>query len=197
MSTSSPEPPPVSARTRRAWAALAVAGVVGFFAYLVVSAREAAVPVGASGPMPGMAMGEAPVQFTVRDIGGRPLALPGGRPGVMVFVQAGRCEECVAATRAASRVVEGSPGRPALVVLVMDSFTAREEVEAFARSARAPGARYAIDDRGGSVQTMVGAPPSATALVYDARGRILASPGPDPRKWERALRRAARGRPAA
>lgn len=144
--------------------------------------------------MPGMSMGSGggPVQFAVRDVDGRRLELPGGRPGVMVFVGAERCAPCLAAVRAAARVVQRSGGRAPLIVVIMDAATGRNQVKAFARSAGAASARYVVDDRNGSVQTMLGAPAFGTGLVYDARGRIVSRPHADSRRWARALRRATR-----
>ena len=172
---------------------LAAVAMAGFVAYVVVSAREAAVPVGASGSMPGMSMpmgGGGGVRFTTRDVNGDELRLPGGRPGAMVFVAARYCESCVAVTRAAAAAVRRVNGRAALIVVVMDAATSRDDIAEFARSARRPDARYVVDDRNGSVQSMLDAPALASAVIYNARGRIVARADADSRDWAKLLRRA-------
>ncbi len=131
----SEETPQASPRRRRLWTALAVAATVGFIAYVVVSARDAAVPVGASGSMPGMSMpmgGGDGVRFTARDVEGRIVRFPGGSPR----------------------------------------------------------ARYVVDDRNGSVQSMLDSPGLASSLVYDARGRAVSRPDPASPRIAKALRRA-------
>lgn len=176
-----------------------VAGVVlglGFLAYVGLSARQAAVPVGSSGPMPGMESGGGDrVQLSARDIRDRPVRLPGGRPGVVVFVQAGGCPFCEAATRAAARAARTTPGRPALTVVIVDAATTREDVTALARSVSRPLARYVIDDRDGSISSMLRPTALASAIVYDARGRVVARSEATLARLTRLLRRAGARQP--
>lgn len=184
---------PQRAQSRhRVWGALAVAGFVAFAAYLVTSARDAAVPVGAQGPMAGMSMpqgGGGAVAFRTRDIDGRALRLPGGRPGALVFVQPSNCEACVAATRTVSAAVRRSGSRAAMNVVVLDSAVSRQEMRSFARAAGNPRMRIIVDDRNGSLQMMLGRPTLGSVAIYDASGRIVGRPRPGSPALERALRR--------
>lgn len=132
------------------------------------------------------------VQITMRDVDGRPVHLPTGRPGVVVFVEARGCEQCVAATRAATSAVRRAGGRAALTVVSLASTTTRTDVAAFAESAGRPLARYVVDDRNGSIATMLDASGLAETLVYDSEGDIVARPEPDVPQLARALRRARR-----
>jgi len=178
---------------RRRWRAL-VAGVliVGFVVLVVSSTPTAVAPGGASGSMPGMSMstgGSKDVRLTMRDIDGRPVRIPDGRPGVAVFVKAHGCGSCVEAVRAAARVVRRTAAPTTLLVINVDSPTRRGEMARFAGSA-GPDTRYVIDDRNGSVASAFGASGAANAVVYDARGRIAARPNPTVGVMARALRRA-------
>lgn len=177
-------------RDRRLKYAATLLVVGGFVALVVSSARQASVPVGTS--MPGMRMGSArgaALSLELRDVGGRRLSLPGGRPGAIVFVQARGCSPCLATVRAAAAAIRAG-GRPtALTVVAADSTTSRSDLAGFARSAGNPPASYVIDDRSGSVAMMAGATSLGRAVVYDARGRALASAGAD--TVALALRRAA------
>lgn len=192
------DPPPGGEPSRRPrrWGVLttAVVVVVAFVAVVALSTRSSSVPVGASGSMPGMAMGgmsTAPggdrLAVTMRDLDDRTVRLPGGRPDVVVFAEARGCDACVAAARAA---VRRTGARAQLIVVMADSATGREDVAVFARAVGRSAAHYVIDDRGGSLATMLGAPGLGRAVVYDARGRILARSDGRARQLVAALRRA-------
>jgi len=86
--------------------------------------------------------------------------------------------------------VRRTGARAALTVVVLDATTTRDEVAAFARAAGSPRARYVVDDRNGSVQSMLDSPGLASSLVYDARGRAVSRPDPASPRIAKALRRA-------
>jgi len=194
--TSSAEGPPDRGERvprRRAWVALGAAVVIGFVVLVVTSTRQAAVPVGASGAMSGMSMpmgASGRLALTMRDVENRALRLPDGRPGIAVFVETGGCGTCVEAVRAAARAVRRSGETAALIVVSIDSGTSRGAVAAFARAAGQPAARYVLDDRNGSLASMFGASGLGAAVVYDARGGIVARPSATAAGLARALRRA-------
>jgi len=117
------------------------------------------------------------ISVTMRDADGRSLQLPGGRPGVIAFVNAGaNCQSCVLAVRAAAQALRRAGGGGALTVISVDPATSREQLKAFARLTAHPTARYAIDDRNGRLTSILGASGLASLEVYDARGRIIARP---------------------
>lgn len=178
------------ARRRLAWA-VATALVVGFVALVVSSARRASVPVGAGGmagmPMPGMGAG-AGMRMSLRDVDGKVVRVPDGRPGVAVFVEPRDCAACLTAVRAAARAVQAVPSAR-LVVVSVDAATSRGDVAALARAVASPRARYVVDDRNGSLASMFDASRLGSAAVYDGRGRLLAHPS-SARQLRAALARA-------
>ncbi len=178
---------------RRVWAVLAAVLVAGFVVLVVSSTRRAAVPVGASGAMPGMAMspaGGGPVRMTMHDVDGRPLRIPDGRPGVALFVEARDCSGCADAVRAVARAVRHSGQTASLTVISVDSATSRNDLAAFAQSAGRPAARYVVDDRNGSLASMFRPAGLGGPVVYDAAGRIVTRPAASADALARALRRA-------
>lgn len=178
----------------RLWTVLGVAAVLSFVAGLVVLTRNAAVPVGALGnPAMSMSTGATSmVQLTLRTVDGRSVQLPGGRPGIVVFVDARRCDSCVAAVRVAAAAVRAEHARAAVTVINVDSSTSRDDVARFARAAGRPPVRYVVDDRMGTLVSTLGASTLAAMIVYDTRGRVVARPGPVPAQLVEALRRASR-----
>jgi hypothetical protein len=154
--------------------------VLGFIVLVVSSARQAAVPVGVSGGMSGMSMpdarGGAGMRMSMRDIDGRAVRIPDGRPGVVVFVESRSCAACVGAVRATARALRPERSAVALTVVNVDSATTRGEVTAFARRAGEPRARYVVDDRNGSLASMFGASGLGAAVVYDAGGKVVSRP---------------------
>ena len=186
-----PEPDPRP--RRRLWGVLAVIAVVGFVVLVVSSTRKATIPVGASGGMAGMSMrsgGADDVSMAMRDVDGRTVRIPDGRPGVIVFVATRGCEPCVTAVRAAARAVGRRGGGGELIVVSLDSGTTRSDLAGFARSAGRPRARYVVDDRNGSLASMFGASRLGATIVYDLRGKVVARPASAP-AIGRALDRAA------
>lgn len=185
------------ARRSRWWtvAVLALVAAIGFA--VVRSSMSSSVPVGASGPgsMPGMSMpaqaGGDRLELTMRDVDGRELRLPGGRPSVVVVANAGRCDACRAAARAARDGVRRSAAAAQLIVVMADVTTTRPQVAAFARSVGLPAARYVIDDRNGGLTSTIGGQLGET-VVYDRRGRVVARLEPGSRQLAAALRRARR-----
>lgn len=163
---------------RRWWTAGGVAVAVAFAMFVVITGRNAAVPVGGSGSMPGMQMGGDAnrVALTLRDIEGRRLVLPGGRAGAILFTQAGGCSECVRAGRALAAAEATVPGRQALTVIGLDATETRDEFATFDRAAGRPPVRYALDDRNGMLANMLDAGDVPTALVYDRLGRVTGRP---------------------
>ena len=199
-------PPPTGPQTERdgasprrsPWSMIAVIAVVVAVAVAVVrSAISSSVPVGASGPdsMPGMPMpggGGDRLALTMRDVDGREVRLPGGRPGVVVVANAGRCDACRNAVRAARDAVARSAAGAQLIVVMGDASTTRPEVAAFARSVGSFPARYVIDDRNGGLTSMLRVGQLGDALVYDRSGRVVARPEPRSRQLISALRNARR-----
>lgn len=164
---------------------------VGFLVALVVATRNAVVPVGGSGVSTGSLRG-ATLRLAMRDVSGRTLRLPGGRPGVVLFVQAQGCPPCVEAVRSGARAVRSTGGHARLVVIEVDSQTTRGEVAAFARAAGQPPARYVVDDRIGTLAATFGASAFDTAVVYDGHGHVVARPWTTSEQLARALRLAGR-----
>lgn len=163
-------------RRRRVWVVVGVAIAIAFLTLVVVSARRAAVPVGASGGMAGMPMRDArsgSMRMSMRDVGGGLVRIPNGRPGVAVLVGVRDCAACVGAVRAAARAVERARRPADLTVISADSATSRGDIATFAAAAGRPRARYVIDDRTGSLTTMFDLSLLGGAVVYDARGRLI------------------------
>ncbi len=177
---------------RRRLTLLGALAVIGFVVVVVVSTRNAAVPVGASGSMSMSMPRYAPLQLALHDVDNHLVRLPGGRPGVVLFVQARECQPCVDAVRTAADAVRSGGGHPALTIINVDAGTSRAEVAAFARGAGRPPARYVIDDRLGTLASMLGASGFDTTVVYDARGRIVARPRPELAGLVKAIRLASR-----
>ena len=160
---------------RRAAVAAGALVVLAFLVYVGFSAQRAAVPVGSSGGMPGMSMGNgAGMSMTVRDVRGRPLRIPDGRPGVAVFVSGRTCAACLAAVRRAAAAIGATRGRADLMVVSLDSTTTRGEADAFAQDAGRPAARYVVDDPGSSLASMFGVSTPAQTVVYDDKGAVVA-----------------------
>lgn len=175
MSPAPADLPPRS-RSRSRLTALITVAVIGAFAIvLVVSAQRAAVPVGSGGGMSGMSMARGSgMRMTLRDVSGRSVRIPGGRPGAVVFVEVTGCRDCVRLVRAATRLSRRGGGQ--VVVLAIDSGSTRAQLQAFARAAGRPPARYVVDDRNGSVASMFDAQSIGSAVVYDERGRVVGRP---------------------
>jgi hypothetical protein len=141
--------------------------------------------------MQGMGGGSG-MQMSMRDVDGRLVRVPDGRPGVAVFVTPRNCADCVAAVRAAARAVARARPTAQLTVVSLDSATSRSDVAEFARDVGNPGARYVIDDRNGSLASMFDVTGLGAAAVYDAKGKIVDHPG-SPGQIEQAIARAASG----
>jgi len=168
--------------------------LVGFLVMLVVTTERAAVPVGGSGATSGMSMQGSSgnrIDLRMRDVEGRPLQIPDGRPGVAVFVQATGCPSCVRAVRAAARALQEVHGGGMLLVIGVDSSTSRSDLAQFARSAGEPPARYAVDDRTSTLANMFGASLLGEAVVYGSSGQIVERGGtPGVSELAQALARA-------
>ena len=191
-------PPPTGPQTERdaasprrsPWSTIAVIAVVVAVAVaLVRSAISSSVPVGVSGPGGGDADRLA---LTMRDVDGREVRLPDGRPGVVVVANAGRCDACRNAVRAARDAVARSAAGAQLIVVMGDAATTRPEVAAFARSVGSSPARYVIDDRNSGLTSMLRVGQLGDTLVYDRSGRVVARPEPRSRQLISALRNAKR-----
>lgn len=166
---------------------------VAFVASVVLSARSASVPVGASGSMPGMSMGTDRLALTMSDVDGRPVRLPSGRAGVVVFAEARDCAACVRAVQAARAAARRAAALRAQVIVVIGSpATSREDIAAFRREVGSSGESYVVDDRNGSLVSMLGSSGSDGALVYDAEGRVVARPEANVPQLAVAVRRAGR-----
>ena len=195
-------PPPTGPQTERdgasprrsRWSTIAVIAVVVAVAVAVVrSAISSSVPVGASGPGSSLPRGDADrLALTMRDVDGREVRLPDGRPGVVVVANAGRCDACRSAVRAARDAVARSAAGAQLIVVMGDAATTRPEVAAFARSVGSPPARYVIDDRNSGLTSMLRVAQLGDALVYNRGGRVVARPEPGSRQLISALRNARR-----
>jgi len=174
-----------------------VLAAVAFLLVIVLSAMNSAVPVGGAG-MPGMPMGGGErnrVALELRDVSGRPLRLPGGRPGVVVFADVKNRAQCVAGARAAARAAAGAGGGVRAAVILVDATTSRGQADAFARAVGVPGARYVVHDRNSTLVSMLDVEGTQSGLVYDARGRVVAGPPASEPALRAGLRRAAPARP--
>lgn len=181
------EPPP-----RRRWAlALGILVAIGFVAVVVLSSRGALVPVGGAGGGQGAMAGSGAVSLATRDVYDRPLSLPGGRAGVVLFSQASGCADCVRFARAAAAAAARARGRARVIVVMVDATTTRPTVQAFASRVGRTAVRYVIDDRVGSLASALDASDFAQALVFDRRGRVVARPRVAPAPLAAAVRRAA------
>ena len=169
--------------------------VVAFLVYVGVSAQRAAVPVGVSGGMAGMSMGDGGGRsMTMRDVRGRAFRIPDGRPGVVVFVSGRNCAACVGAVRHAAAAIRTTGGRAALTVVSADSTTTRDEVDAFAKDAGRPPARYVVDDPNSNLASMFGVSSPAQIAVYDDAGAVVGRPEGGGAAVASALRRASEPR---
>ena len=176
---------------RRSWVIGGLLTTVLFVAAVTLSTRSASVPVGESGSMAGMSMGaDGRVTVTMRDVNDRVVKLPGGRPTVVVFVSASACDICVTAVRAARDAVRQTTERAQLIVVMADATTSRADVDAITRSVGRSPARYVIDDRNSRLASMLGASSVGSAVVYDARGRVIAHSAMNTGTIAAALRRA-------
>lgn len=182
----------IAPRRSRWWAIAAAAAAAAFVASVVASTNSASVPVGASGSMPGMSMSPGQLMATMKDVSDRTVRLPGGRAGVVVFAEARLCDGCAAAVRATRDALRTTAPRASFVVLMTDSNTSRSDVGRFDRAAGRPPARYVIDDRNGTLASTLGATGLPGALVYDARGRVIARPEPSSQQMVAALRQVTR-----
>lgn len=149
---------------------------IGFVAVVVLSSRGALVSVGGAGEGQGARMASGAVSLRTRDAADRPLTLPGGRAGVVLFSQATGCADCVRFARAAATAAARARPPLRVVVVMVDATTTSPEVSAFARRVASPGLRYLIDDRVGSLATAFDASDFGQALVFDRRGRVVARP---------------------
>jgi len=183
---------PQHARWRALGGVLVAGAIVAFVASVVLSTPSASVPVGASGSMSGMTMGPNRLAITMRDVSNLEVRLPGGRPGVVIFAAARRCDLCVSAVRAAGDAVRQHGDRAQLIVVMNDSATSRADIRAFDRSMGQAPARYVIDDRNNGVASMLGPSSLGGVLVYDAQGRVVAHPQATPRQIVAALKRTGR-----
>jgi len=179
---------PRHARWRALGGVLVAAAIVAFVASVVLSTPSASVPVGASGSMSAMTMGPNRLAITMRDVSNLEVRLPGGRPGVVIFAAARRCDLCVSAVRAARDAVRQHGDRAQLIVVMNDSATSRADIRAFDRSVGQAPARYVIDDRNNGVASMLGASSLGGVLVYDAQGRVVAHPQATSRRIVAALK---------
>lgn len=110
--------------------------------------------------------------LTRRDVDGREVRLPGGRPGVVVVANACRCDAWRSAVREGRDALTRSVAGAQLIVVMGDAPTTRPDVAAFARSIGSSPARYVIDDRNGSLTSMLREGQLGDALVYDRSGRV-------------------------
>lgn len=134
--------------------------------------------------------GETQIAITMRDADGRSFRLPGGRPGVLAFVNAASsCQSCVAAVQIAALALRHA-GSGGLTVVSVDPATSRDELKSFARLTGHPTARYVIDDRNGRLTSLLGATGLASLEVYDTRGRIVGRPEAVAAQLTAALKRA-------
>lgn len=190
----------MQARRRWWWTAIGAVAVIGFLAFLQISVQQAATPVGltpGAGGMPGMSMGGrgAPTaRLTLRDMEGGRHPLPErARPGALVFIQGGRCDECVSATKKVRTVAARVQPDVDVHAISVDPADTRADIAAFRRAAQAPGLPVILETRSGDLSTHFDAPPPGTVLVYDRSGRIVARLS-DPRRGSlaRAFARARR-----
>lgn len=156
---------------------IGVAAVVAFVVAVVGSASRSSVPAGSStmGGMGGMPMTQAGViDFTARDVDGRPIALPGGRPGAIVVMQSGGCTPCLEAMRRLAAAARRVPAAGvSLTALSLQADDDRASLRRVAAAAGDPPMRYLVDDRNGMLAGMLDVSRLGAIIVYDARGATL------------------------
>lgn len=158
---------------------LLVAGgllAVGFVLSVVMSTRSAPVPVAPSGSMHGMSMDAGPLALMLLDSSGRVVRLPDGRPSVVISAQAGDCVSCIAAVRAARDAVNRAADKAQLIVILASSKASKVGLAAFLRGVGSSSARYVINRPGSNLAAVLGSPGVGAAVVYDARGSVVARP---------------------
>jgi len=139
-----------------------------------------------------MTMDSQRLAISLRDVDGRPVRIPGGRPGVIVFAEARRCGSCVSAARTARDAARAIAPRAQVVVVMLKANTSRASVNAFARSVGPGPARYVVDTSSSRVAAMFDVATLGSSVVYDARGRVVADLQPGSREIAASLRRGAR-----
>lgn len=179
-------------RRSRWWAFAGAVTAAAFIALVVVSTESASVPVGASGAGSGMSMSMSAgrLALRMRDIDGRTVRLPGGRPGVVVLAIARGCGICIRSVRAAMTAAGRGGADVQLIVVMLDASTGRGDVAAFARSVGPAQARYVVDDRSNTIASTLGASGLGSTVVYDAQGRVVARPADSVALLSAALRQA-------
>ena len=181
-------------RRRGLWTAAMVGGVILVAAVVVNSARNATVPTGPPGGMGGMAMpsDDAPshVDIAVRDIDGRRLHLPDGRPGAVLLIRARGCAPCVAEGRRLVAARRRAGGRSNLTVVSVGAGDTRASLRQFARAVGNPAARYVLDDPRGKVARSLRATGPGSILVYNRAGHVVQAHDRSVRHLTMALRTA-------
>lgn len=185
---------PAQKRNRTLATVLLIVGLVGGLAFSTV--RQTTPAGGGASTMGGMNMvgsNAGMVGVTLRDIDGRKLVLPGETPGVVMFMARRGCPACVTIARGLARAATDVKPRLSLTLVGVDAIETREDFRAFDRAAGGLDARYALDDRSGSVAGQFGAREAGTVVVYDRSGMIRERVPPGPGQAA-AVERAVHGR---
>lgn len=184
---------PLTASQKRTRTLITLLLVGGLGAGLALSTIRQTTPSGGTSNMGGMKMGsDDRIGIALRDIEGRPLNLPGGTPGAVMFMAANGCPGCADTARRLVRAAADVEPAPVLTLVSTDPVDTRADFRRFDRDAGGLPVRYALDDRSGSVAQQFGARENGAVVAYGRSGMIRDRIGPSPRPaaaLERALHR--------
>lgn len=142
--------------------------------------------------MPGMSGGgeggPSTLRLRARDVDGRPVSVPDGRPGVVLVTGGRGCPRC---TEIAKLVRRTRPS-PAVVILRVRAGSPNWPDFRVSPALTAAGARY-VDAAGRNVLKGTGSTAPGDAVVYSAAGRVVLHVRAGDRRLTAALREAAAG----
>lgn len=170
--------PPLSRRVRRLRTAAIIAAVAAFFGALAMSTTGGQVPAGGTSNMSGMSGMQMDPEadhlgVVLRSVTGEEIAIPGGRPGVVLLMATSGCPRCAEAVAALAATAVGQASQPVVTVVSLDPIDTREDFSRFDRAAGRPDVEYALDDRGGSLARLFDADEYGTIIVYDRQGMVI------------------------
>lgn len=180
----------MTARSRRSRWLIAGGALVGVFALLIVlalSRSEREQEPGASVVTPSSANRIASIALTTVD--DKPLRLPSGRPGALLFATAS-CSSCAASAHALGQVKQSFGSKVDAAFISIDPNDPPSAVRALRSVVGNPPYPFAIDSTG-ELYRAYHINALGTAIVYDGHDRVVARLiEPDLGQWEAALRKA-------
>lgn len=176
--------PPLTRRQKRIRRLVTVLLIAGLVGGLALSTVKQSTPSGSASSMAGMDMsgGAARVSVRLRDVDGRPMELPGGSAGAVLFMARRGCPDCPGVAQRLVRAARDLSPSPAITLVGIDPVETASDFRAFDRAAGGLGVRYVLDDRGRSVAQQLGAREVGAIVVYDRRGMIRRRLEPGPRQ---------------